>query len=95
MMRRWAPPTRYTLRRITASIMKDLIDLKFCSNFSNQRFEANTKFKQVRHVEIMKLLKHKVMTMLIIKVELKKYLEALRTETKAKIEFYVLLLVFF
>ena len=25
MTRRWAPPTRYTLRRITASIMKDLI----------------------------------------------------------------------
>ena len=27
MTRRWAPPTCYTLRRITASIMKDLIDL--------------------------------------------------------------------
>ena len=25
MTRRWAPPTRYTLRRIAASIMKDLI----------------------------------------------------------------------
>ena len=25
MTRRWAPPTRYTLRRITASIIKDLI----------------------------------------------------------------------
>ena len=27
MTRRWAPLTRYTLRHITASIMKDLIDL--------------------------------------------------------------------
>ena len=27
MTRRWAPQTRYTLRRITASIIKDLIDL--------------------------------------------------------------------
>jgi len=25
MTRRWAPPTRYTLRRNTASIMKDLV----------------------------------------------------------------------
>ena len=25
MMRRWAPPTRYMPRRITASIMKDMI----------------------------------------------------------------------
>ena len=25
MMRKWAPPTRYTLQRITASIMKELI----------------------------------------------------------------------
>ena len=28
MMRRWAPPTRYTLRRNTASIIKDLIWLR-------------------------------------------------------------------
>ena len=27
MMRRWAPPTRYTLQRITASIMKEMRDL--------------------------------------------------------------------
>ena len=26
---KWAPPNRYTLRCITASIMKDLIDLIF------------------------------------------------------------------
>ena len=32
MTRRWAPPTRYTFRRNTASIMKDLIR-RFCVVF--------------------------------------------------------------
>ena len=36
MTRRWAPPTRYMLRRMTASIMKDLILICLFYNKYNQ-----------------------------------------------------------
>ena len=45
MTRRWAPPTRYTLRRNAASIMKDLIWFDRSKTFVFAFFEINCLFK--------------------------------------------------
>ena len=40
MTRRWAPQTRYTLRRITANIMKDFIWIPYESNYVQPSFSC-------------------------------------------------------
>ena len=49
MTRRWAPPTRYTLRRNTASIMKDLI--RFNENTLPHRIDTS-KLSHFRGIQI-------------------------------------------